>query len=81
MVQDDVDTYYVPVPIGRDHCRGPHRGVRTRVIAVTYLRRQMERENLLHQLDFSHAHTELNAENIDEEESQDEEQERDPDAP
>ena len=78
MAQDGVDADAVPVPIDRDHGRGPQRGGRRRVLAATSLRRQREREILQRQLDLAHAHVELNGKNVHEEESQDEEQEWDP---
>ena len=73
MSQDDVDTYAVPAPIDRDHFRGPQRGGRRRVIAVTYLRMHRGRETLQSQLDLAHAHAELNGKSVGEEELQDEE--------
>ena len=60
MVQDNVDTDSIPVPIYRDHGRGPQRWGRRLVIAATYIRRQKDRETLQRQLDLVHAHADLN---------------------
>ena len=43
MMQDNVDTDSIPVPIDRDHGCGPQRWGRILVIAATYLCIQRER--------------------------------------
>ena len=80
MVQNNVDTESVPVPIDSNHVRVPQRWGKRLVIVTTSLRRQRERDNLQRQLDLVHVNAELNGVNVDKEESQDEEQEWDPDA-
>ena len=67
MMQDNVDTDSIPVPIDRDHGCGPQRWGRRLVIAATYLCIYRERETLQCQLDLAHAHADINGGNVDEE--------------
>ena len=78
MALDGINNDAVPIPVDRDHGHSPHRGGSRRVIAATFLCSQREREILQRQLDLAHAHTKINWENVDEEESQDYGQEWDP---